>query len=121
MCYWMTRVSPRCLVLHSAISAKVICASAWPTRSKTSRRRSIGWGSGRRKVCSLFQPRITRTPRIIKLHRQSLALAEHRLALGEVQRLVPRLDGISPYQSVPGEDFTGRATLSEPETFAKIG
>ena len=45
---WPTRcsrtpASPRCPELLSAISAKAICASASPTRSRTSRKRSIAW------------------------------------------------------------------------------
>src|SRR6202043_2525821 len=36
----------------SAILAKAICASAWPTRLKTSRRRSIGWVFGLTRIFS---------------------------------------------------------------------
>src|SRR5438270_893374 len=46
--------SPRCLVPHSAILARGTYVSAWPTRSRTSRRHSIASALGREKICRLF-------------------------------------------------------------------
>ena len=56
---WPTRcstmpASPRCPGPPSAISAKAICASAWPTRSRTCSRRSTASTSGRRRTSSLI-------------------------------------------------------------------
>ena len=47
-----SRASPGCPAPPLAISAKAICASASPTRSRISRKRSIAWILGRRRICS---------------------------------------------------------------------
>src|SRR5256714_7778903 len=54
---WPTRCSTMpasrpCPEPRSAILAKATCASALPTRSRTSRKRSIAWEVGRRRICS---------------------------------------------------------------------